>query len=428
MFIFLFKLKKILPASLLLLWLTSCEPKLPEKPAPQEHPPHYTLSDLANPPQWNTLKAFHHTLTKKEFKYLLKNLYTTDSTWKKWIHFDKNKVFFSTHSLDSRFTLSLSLASQIHDKQAPPRSWKMLQELPPAPQGLPLQGYRIALDPGHIGGLYAKMEERWFTFEHGMPVMEGAMTLLVAKHLQKSLEALGAQVFLLRKHNAPINPHSPRFYYAQARKLSSSKNPQYLRKLAEKLFYRTGEIRARASKLASLDADLVLCLHFNAESWQDPNHPTFVTHNHYHVLTFGALTSREFLYDDQRYEMLLKLLNGSAFVEEEIGSAIAHSLEKHTHLPPYIYQNASHRVRKVSTHPALWARNLLANRLYSQPTLFLEPYVMNHKDTYLRVQAGDYDGLKPINQQAPRPSIYREYAAAVTQALLRYATMHRKLF
>ena len=62
--------------------------------------------------------------------------------------------------------------------------------------------------------------------------------------------------------------------------------------------------------------------------------------------------------------------------------------------------------------PALWARNLLANRSYLCPVLFFEPYVMNNADVYARIQAGDYDGEKLVNGVL-RPSIMREYAEAV---------------
>ena len=67
----------------------------------------------------------------------------------------------------------------------------------------------------------------------------------------------------------------------------------------------------------------------------------------------------------------------------------------------------------------MWARNLLANRLYQAPVVFLEPYVMNSEPVWERVQAGDYDGEFPIAGE-PRRSLYREYADAVVAGLRDY--------
>ncbi len=61
-----------------------------------------------------------------------------------------------------------------------------------------LAGLKVALDPGHIGGYWAKMEERWFQIGNSKPVTEGDMTLLVAKLIANKLESWGAQVYLTR--------------------------------------------------------------------------------------------------------------------------------------------------------------------------------------------------------------------------------------
>ena len=66
----------------------------------------------------------------------------------------------------------------------------------------------------------------------------------------------------------------------------------------------------------------------------------------------------------------------------------------------------------VGGNPYVWARNLLANRLYRCPVVFLEPYVMNSQEVWERVQAGDYEGERVIAGSL-RKSIYREYADAL---------------
>ena len=61
-----------------------------------------------------------------------------------------------------------------------------------------LPDLHIALDPGHLGGTWAKMEERWFKIGDAPPVQEGDMTLRVAQMLAPRLEPLGAKVSLVR--------------------------------------------------------------------------------------------------------------------------------------------------------------------------------------------------------------------------------------
>ena len=67
----------------------------------------------------------------------------------------------------------------------------------------------------------------------------------------------------------------------------------------------------------------------------------------------------------------------------------------------------------------IWARNLLANRLFECPVVYAEPYVMNSHEVFTRVQAGDYDGKKKV-AGAVRMSIYKEYADAVVEGLVKH--------
>ena len=102
--------------------------------------------------------------------------------------------------------------------------------------------------------------------------------------------------------------------------------------------------------------------------------------------------------------------------EEEIplAESIATALAQATGLPPYEYTDD--RARRVPFSSYVWARNLLANRLYECPVVYCEPYVMNSAEVFARVQAGDYEGEREVAGRL-RPSIVREYAAAVAAGL-----------
>ena len=99
-----------------------------------------------------------------------------------------------------------------------------------------------------------------------------------------------------------------------------------------------------------------------------------------------------------------------------LASAVATAFLEDTGLPAYLYRLGK-PARQVG--PALWTRNLLANRLYQCPVLFCEPYVMNNEEVYNRVQAGDYDGEREVAGKL-RKSIYREYRDAVVKGLVNY--------
>jgi hypothetical protein len=93
-------------------------------------------------------------------------------------------------------------------------------------------------------------------------------------------------------------------------------------------------------------------------------------------------------------------------------------MAKATGLPPYEYPTTQ-TTTKVGSTGYVYARNLLATRLYRCPVVYCEPYVMNSIGASARIQAGDYEGTRDING-IERKSIFREYADSVTDGLVDY--------
>jgi hypothetical protein len=136
----------------------------------------------------------------------------------------------------------------------------------------------------------------------------------------------------------------------------------------------------------------VICLHFNAEPWGDATNPQLVDQNHLHFLIAGALSEKELAYEDQRYDMLVKLLNRSFLEEFALTNLVSRKMAAATGLPPYFYRSGT--AIRVNDNPYVWARNLLANRLFVCPVIYIEPYVMNSRLVFARIQAGDYEGRR----------------------------------
>lgn len=381
-------------------------------PAPPATPPP-ALSDLAIAPDWSTLNRYQSTISRKEFLRQMDEVFTVSPAWRDWIEVGDEDARIRTN--DGEF-LRLRFAPEGLES-APPRYWRATTELPPAPPERPLEGLRIAIDPGHIGGRWGRMEERWFQIPGSQPVQEGDMTLQVAKLLKPKLEALGAVVTLVREETEPVTDIRPEMLRDEA---SHSNAGGDIARLAERLFYRTAEIRARAKRVnETIQPDLVLCLHFNADAWGDPNAPTLVPANHFHMILNGGYTDAEVALADQRHDLLGKLLQGIHGEERLLSASAAAAFVEKAGMPPYRYNPAALNHRNIDHNPYLWARNLLANRLYQCPVVYYEPYVMNSLEDHARMISGDYEGLREVAGKM-RPSIFREYADAVALGLERY--------
>ncbi len=397
------------------------------------------LGILGAHPRWNVLEKYQETITHDEFARLINNVYCTHGFAPDLIAIDEKSARILTNRNAQKF-FTLRFAQDEASREPVPRLWRLPKSLAPAKPDKPLSGLRIALDPGHLGGTWAKMEERWFQVGDSAPVEEGDLTLRVARLLAPRLRKLGAKVFFVRNSNEPITPKRPDDFKQLARRIlikngvpqprtdvldpNDPEKEQTIRWQSEILFYRYGEIRRRAVLVnTKLHPDLVLCLHLNAEGWGDPNHPTLTDKNHLHLLVNGAYLQDELELDDERFEMIRRLLSRVCDEEVPLADAIAGTMAYTTQLPPYEYPTTNNAT-KVGTSGYVYARNLLATRLYRCPVVYCEPYVMNSNDAFARIQAGDYEGTRSVNG-TERKSIFREYADSVVDGLVDYYSRAR---
>jgi len=389
------------------------------------------VSVLALQPDWSDLAPFQKTIARAEFLRLLDSVYAPDGAWKECIEVGPDAArIHQPGELGTDFLLQFAPSAAA--ARPIPRYWSAPGERQ-TPAGQPLAGYTLALDPGHLGGRWARMEERWFKIGHADPMMEGEIVWRVAQHLDERLTALGARVVLVRQQGTPVTSQRPRSLRRVARTeleregvspiRNSYDGPNDPQKMAsvtwqsELLFYRVSEIRARAHRVNEvLRPDLTICLHCNAEEWGDPAQPQLVDKNHLHLLVNGNYHPGELALADTRHEMLLKLLGRSARVELPLSERVAASLARATGLPPYEYHSGKAR---ATGSPYVCTRNLLANRLYLCPVVYCEPYVMNSQVVFDRVQLGDYEGTRAIDG-VERKSLYREYADAVAEGVAAY--------
>jgi N-acetylmuramoyl-L-alanine amidase len=400
------------------------------------------VSVLGSKPKWSVLEKYQETITHDEFTRLIQNVYCTHGFAPDLIEInEKTARVLINRETQKFFTLRFAENPATAGRQPVPRLWRPAKSLPPVRPEKPLFGLKIALDPGHLGRKWAKMEERWFQVGNSVPVQEGDLALRVARLLAPRLRELGAKVFFVRNSNEPITSKRPDDFRELARKILikngvplpradvlDSNDPakeQTIRWQSEILFYRYSEIRRRAALVNfKLHPDLVLCLHFNAEGWGDPNNPSLTDANHLHLLVNGSYLAEELEFDDERFEMIRRLLSRAYDEELLLADTIALAMARDTALPPYEYPTTN-TTTKVGTGGYVYARNLLATRLYRCPVVYCEPYVMNSKDVFARIQTGDYEGVRNVNG-VERRSIFHEYADSVVEGLVDYYSKTRR--
>jgi hypothetical protein len=397
------------------------------------------LGVLGAHPRWSVFEHYQETITRDEFAHLIYDVYGTHGFAPDLIELNTDTARILTNRESQNF-FTLRFAKDDAQRNPVPRLWHSAKSLPLANRNKPLSGLRIALDPGHLGGEWAKMEERWFQVGNTQPVQEGDLTLKVARLLAPRLRELGAKVFFVRNSNKPVTAKRPDDFRELARKIlirngvpqprvdvldpNDPEKEQTIRWQSEILFYRYSEIRRRAALVNfKLHPDLVLCLHFNAEGWGDPNNPALTDNNHLHLLVNGSYLQQELEFDDERFEMIRRLLSRAYHEELPLADTIAGAMARETQLPPYQYPTTN-STTKIGTRGYVYARNLLATRLYRCPVVYCEPYVMNSKDAFARIQAGDYEGTRNING-VERKSIFREYADSVADGLVEYYSKAR---
>jgi N-acetylmuramoyl-L-alanine amidase len=406
------------------------------------------LSPLAPPPDWGSLQAYQRTITRDEFTRLIDHVYSIDGTFWKYCDIDDQRaaIYSDTGHHQPIFTLNFAAS----DSTCAPLPYSYHTQSPSTDPARPLAGLKIALDPGHIGGDWAKLEARYFKLGDDPSVEEAKLNYITCQLLAERLEADGATVIWAKQGYDPVthlrpddlhheaiaalaghpstattaSGYRPSFLFGLPVATRGSRHPtqagaeERVDNEAALLFYRVAEIRARGDVVNRQHPDLTICVHYNADDWGDPDSPTLTAHSRLVIFTNGAYEASELAYDDYKFDLLRKLLDRTAVQEERGCALVGQSMLDTLKYPPEDYPGTyfAHHVTDV---PSVYARDLLANRIYHGPVIYCEGPYMNARDAYYRIIAGDYLGQRTIQGESV-PSIYRDYASAVEKGVLKY--------
>ena len=370
---------------------------------------------------WHDLERYQETITRNEFERLLTRFYNPSKVIYSYLDINDQRVIVYNDRGKSKVDFTLRFAPNEPAKKPASFYYKTISDLNALknPPDKPLKGVKIALDPGHIGGIWAGMEERQISWANYPLIREGDANLIVSKKVKPRLEALGATVMLTHETADPVTKTRPEDFVAEAR--AEGKSGGALRRRAEMYFYRRDEIYERGQLLKTkFQPDFNLSLHFNAtelsgggEITRDNRHAFFIQ---------AAFGPDEVDREMWRYFLFSKLLERSIPMEGAMGDAITEEILKVAPLRANAYAWTKYTC-PVNDNPYNNGRNLAMTREFPGPTVLCELFYMNNSWTAARMTAGDYAGTKYIEGAGGTyRSIYEDYADAVVNAVRRLFT------
>ena len=380
------------------------------------------FSPMSEEPEWRLLDPGQGLLTRHEFENRLRRTFDPAGALRPYLIWDEEGVTLFRDQARTRPLYRLALAPEEKPREKP------VPVLGGGDSTRPLAGRVICLDPGHIGGDWADVEERTFRIGSDRPVVEGELNLRTCRLLAPMLEAAGAKVVWTHDGFEPTTPLRPADLYPEAityllQGSRGARMPRYsanqlIRWNAELLFYRSAEIQARARRVnEELRPDLTLCLHYNAAPWPR-GRMRLTSANGLVIFAHGSYTADELAFDDQKFRLLRKLLENSTAVELGVGAAIGKQFQQRWGFRPENYEGSGY-AHASGAGPYVWHRNLIANRMFDGPVVFVEGPYMNDRSIYPWIQAGEYEGTRVFAGQN-RGNIYREYAEQVAAGVTDY--------
>lgn len=225
------------------------------------------------------------------------------------------------------------------------------------PRNLPLQGLKIALDPGHMGSnTWDERTGKFVKDGKGNKISEGVINLQTALLLEKEFERLGASVFITHRTLAPVSnlsydqlslqelgrkelrseSLSPWFENLIAQNApgkalydSFSKNSAFKKLFSEikrgEYFISRVDLAARADAIAAFDPDITLIIHYDASG---PNTVSPTPARGTKVYVVGAFDTTEWATQKTRLRMAKHLLHPEAWSSSlQLGRKIVRRLQ-----------------------------------------------------------------------------------------------------
>ncbi|MBX2840878.1 MAG: N-acetylmuramoyl-L-alanine amidase [Flammeovirgaceae bacterium] len=290
------------------------------------------------------------------------------------------------------------------------------------PVSTPLEGIKIAIDPGHVGGgmKLAMMEGKFIKSVNSngdtVEFNEGNLALLTSKLLASYLEPLGAEVMLTRHHSGEtafgktfLEWHAQDFHKAVKSELENgnikNKTAHYFLNKATlsaiyHRFFKGLDFEKRANKINEFNPDLSIVIHFNVDetNYFDRTrshkiiYPT--AENYSMVFVPGSFLTRELVAPRSRLEFLRLIFSDDLDKSLGLGEEIARQFNDHLKVA-YVHpkKNLSYirHTTKETQFEGVFSRNLVLTRLIRGPVCYGEPLCQDNILEIDALSAGEID-------------------------------------
>jgi N-acetylmuramoyl-L-alanine amidase len=302
----------------------------------------------------------------------------------------------------------------------------------------PFDGLRVALDPGHLGGIMAHIEERFIDMvlpnknnEH-VKFDEGTLATLTAQVLKNYLTQAGAAVLMTREtpgqavcplsfdqwckqnvgfindnwldqknqqlalHYLMTSPMPPVYTAELKTRLSSiNKNnslehkAQLIKQALFRLCYNQLDLNARAEKINAFEPHITIIIHYNANGGSSDISPFNYT------LAFipGSFLNKELSSQSARYEFVRFLVSNDIEESLRLSKIIMKNMETTLQIPLMNKKTYQENIAKHIDN-GIYSRNLFLTRLIHSPLCYGETLIQNNQDEALRLVKTDavFDG------------------------------------
>lgn len=434
-------------------------------------------------------------LQEKAQTYLIKN----DTLWSQ-IQIDSNGISLFPHPDSSaeitlfynelnwlphllrESTLEEAESAYLQKGQDPlPEGPNLRRRVPSSPTTAdpdqPLLGWRIALDPGHIGGSmdFAFMEKKFIRIRaYDRPEIpsviefnEGNLALGTALLLRDTLEQLGAEVLLTREQEAQTGiggtfeewlasemrsaesasgehfrdqiavgeygytqgqRKAAAWNWIQEKEITGADSLWWMNQADMRVIYRIPFLRrdfkARAKKINAFQPHMTLILHYNIyekNEWDKDFFLRAVNENVSMAFIPGSFMKGELKDPESRMLFLNKLVSDDVEASELLAAKVVEGFEQVLGVPSLIWDDSLNYLRYASLQSpskGVFARNLSLTRLVHGPVCYGEALYQDNVREALALSRKDF--VLP-GMQTPLPRRLHDAVAAYLHGILAYA-------
>lgn len=277
-----------------------------------------------------------------------------------------------------------------------------------------LANCKIAIDPGHFGGKYSHLEQRFIeiSFQNKLIAFnEGDLTFLTALYLKELLEKEGAEVLLTRPKigEGAFSQSFSQFLKTHPDLLTHKPQTQIFRGI-----YNGLDLYARAEKINTFKPDVTVIIHYNAHDSEGEKYTSTTDKNFNLVFIPGSFGDGELKEKKARYEFLRLLVTTDFVLSKRFSKIVLKKFHEHLQVPTVTSSDGARYLETASieVEKGVYARNLALTRLVHGPLCYGESLVQNNLEEALRLSHLDTE-----IQGHPCSSRLKEVAVAYFEAI-----------